>query len=257
MTEKSPSRRRETLLKSRLREEVQAGLAASRDPKNAGLPDLCLHQTTMYSPWFTDTCPECQHKFREGDMVRLCPKCGRVYHDDDQYQLHCWQDHFADGGVCRKGGFNRYHKRQRESCDYTWSGTFPEMCQEDDGKPAPSRPTQRIPQVTEQFLSGLEVFWTPFGEENVLEVPPGSRIVGHECPWCRFQIRAGDRVVKCPCGKCNTYFHDDVFRHLTCWNEWNGSEGNDYCPTTGAKIEREEEDAAAVHPASVAGDNGR
>lgn len=257
MTDTTPSERREAILKSRLREEVQVGIQASRDPKNAGLPDLYPRQTTMYSPWYTRTCPECKHRFREGDRVRICPKCGRAYHDDDQYQLHCWQDHFADGNVCRERGIDPITDQPREGCDYTWSGTFPDEGQ-DEQTPSPASPAQRIPHVTEQFLSGLEIFWTPFGEENVLEVPQGSPIVGHECPWCRFQIRAGDRVVKCPCGKCNTYFHNDIFRHLACWNEWNGSDGNDYCPTTSAKIERgRSPDTATTHFTQTDNDNGR
>ena len=245
MTTPDVSDRQEAILKSQLREQIRAGRLASRDPINAGLPDLYLRQTTIYSPWYTRTCPECKHKFREGDMVRLCPKCGRAYHDDGQYQLHCWEAHFADDGVCRVGGTDPITGLERESCDYTWSGIFPEAGQ--DGAPStPGRPAQRIASVTKQFLRGLEALWTPFGEEDVFEVPPESRIVGHKCPWCRFQIRAGDRVVRCPCGQCDTYFHDDVFRHLTCWDEWNGSRGHDYCPTTGAKIEKKRDETAST-----------
>jgi uncharacterized C2H2 Zn-finger protein len=237
MSEVDRSEHRKAILHARLREEMSAGLAASLDPENAGLPPLYRHETTIYSPWYTRACPECKHKFREGDTVRLCPRCGRVYHDDDQYQLHCWEEHFAEDGVCRKARIDPITGVPQEGCDYTWSGQFPEEGREAAEGPA-TRPTRRVARVTKQFLRGLEAFWTPFGEENVLEVSPDSPIVGHECPWCRFQIRAGDRVVKCPCGQCNTYFHDDVFRHLTCWDEWNGSQGHDYCPTTGAKIER-------------------
>jgi hypothetical protein len=29
----------------------------------------------------------------------------------------------------------------------------------------------------------------------------------------------------------------DIYRHLTCWNEWNGARGHDYCPTTCTPIE--------------------
>lgn len=61
-------------------------------------------------------------------------------------------------------------------------------------------------------------------------------MIGHKCPWCRFHIRIGDCVVQCPCGNCNTWFHDDLYRHLTCWNAWHGPQGNKYCPVTGAQI---------------------
>lgn len=226
---------REPLLRAHLRVEIDAGIAASRDPKNAGLPDLHARVTTIYSPWYTRTCPECKHKFREGDRVRLCPQCGQAYHDDDHYDLHCWQEHFADGSVCRPDRRDPIHGRHIPGCDYRWSGKFPDEEAETDDATS----STRITEVTAQFMSGLENVWSPFGEEDLFEVAADDPIVGHNCPWCRFQIRAGDRVVKCPCGECNTYFHDDVFRHLICWNEWNGSGGNDYCPTSGARIAQE------------------
>lgn len=227
---------KETSLKAYLRQEIDKGLAASRDPKNAGLPDLAPRTTTMYSSWYTRTCPVCKHKFREGDRVRLCPLCQQAYHDDDQYNLHCWQKQFSKGKICREGRFDPITDKEIKECPFPRKGKFSAVETAQDSKsPAPTR---RIAQITEQFLHGLENVWTPFGEESVIEVPEGSSIVGHKCPWCRFQVRAGDRVVKCPCGKCNTYFHDDIYRHLTCWNEWNGSRGHDYCPTTGEKIKR-------------------
>ncbi len=232
---RSRETRRETVLKTHLRDEMNAGIAAARDPDNAELPDLYARQTTIYSPWYTRTCPECKHKFREGDRVRLCPLCGQAYHDDDQYELDCWKDHFANSSVCRKGRRDPITNVFRPGCGYRWSGTFPDKGK---GADAESQPTRRVFEVTTQFLRGLENVWSPFGEELVFEVQAGTSTVGHKCPWCRFQIRAGDRVVKCPCGNCDTYFHDDIFRHLMCWDEWNGSQGNDYCPTTGARIER-------------------
>lgn len=89
-------------------------------------------------------------------------------------------------------------------------------------------------------------------------------------PWfaryrkvCGDKLREGDRVRRCPdCGEpyhddprfgrhcwqlqfagggiCNLCralvrdrLHQDVFRHLTCWNGWNGVAGKHYCPNTG------------------------
>ncbi len=219
-----------TPLKARLRQEIKAGIAASRDPENAGLPDLAARTTTIYSPWYTRTCPECKLKFREDDRVRLCPVCEQAYHDDHQYKLYCWQTHFANGAVCKKGGYDPIAEVNKPGCNYQWLGTFPD----ETGREI--QQSRRVVQVTAQFLYGLEKIWTPFGEEAVREVKQDDPIVGHKCPWCRFYIRPGDRVVKCPCGQCNTYFHDDIFRHLTCWNDWNGSKGHNYCPTTGVRI---------------------
>ena len=231
----SKGRTHENLLKARLRQEIDGGIAASRDPVNASLPELAARLTTIYSPWYTRTCPECKDKFREDDRVRLCPMCEQAYHDDAQYSLQCWRTHFAAGHVCKRGGYDPIAEVPRPRCNYRWSGKFPDEAGRTSQKAQGSR---RVERVTSQFLGGLATVWQPFGERTVREVKPGESIIGHKCPWCRFHIRAGDRVVKCPCGKCETYFHDDIFRHLTCWNDWNGTQGNNYCPTSGAEIAR-------------------
>ncbi|MDX9956170.1 MAG: hypothetical protein RBT75_18880 [Anaerolineae bacterium] len=235
MTEAKPSpseERRETALKAQLREQFEQGKRAAQDPANAELPELCLRTTTIYSRWFTLTCPECKHTFREEDKVRLCPECGQAYHDDAQYGLHCWQQHFAAGRECKPGGFDPFTEIDLPGCSYQWNGELP------DTATTEATADTRILAVTTQFQVGLRNEWTAFGDAQVIEVQPGSSLVGRKCPWCKFDIRAGDRVVKCPCGHCNTYFHDDVFRHLTCWNAWNGSRGSSHCPTTGAPLVR-------------------
>lgn len=225
---------REASLKAQLRKEIEEGIAISRDPANAVLPDLAARTTTIYSRWYTRACPECKHRFRGDDQVRLCPDCDQAYHDDSQYDLHCWQKHFANDRVCRPGRYDPIAEAHREGCHYKWSGRFPDEA----GSAASEQPIQRVAQVTDQFLQGVSAVWQPYGDEQVMEVKQGSPIVGHKCPWCRFEVRAGDRVVRCPCGNCDTYFHNDIFRHLECWNGWNGARGNDFCPTTGDKIEQ-------------------
>jgi hypothetical protein len=213
-------------------------MAMAVDPANANLPDLAIRTTTINSPWYARTCRVCRDKFREGDRVRLCPRCGEPYHDDRQYDLHCWQEHFVGGRKCTEGGPDRFNESGREipSCDYVGDGQLP-----DDPAVAASSHTDIEPRtppaaaMVTQFVTGLETVWHPFGKQQTIKVAPRSSLVGRNCPWCRFRVRAGDWVVECPCGTdCGTYFHQDVFRHLTCWNEWNGVAGNDYCPTTGA-----------------------
>ncbi|HEY0384843.1 MAG TPA: hypothetical protein VGC64_02475 [Pyrinomonadaceae bacterium] len=231
--QKSQPEHREPQLKAALRAEMETGMSASRDPQNAGQPDLAPRVTTIYSPWYTRACPVCKNKFRDDDRVRLCPLCEQAYHDDDSYHLHCWQERFKTEGICKVSRYDQILEREEQGCDYRWSGKFPKVTENRRG---PSQSQRRVALVTTHFLQGLEAIWKPYGEEAVFEVEENSAIIGHNCPWCRFQVRAGDRVVRCPCGKCSTYFHNDVFRHLTCWNDWNGSRGNDYCPTTGAKI---------------------
>jgi hypothetical protein len=220
------------------RMEFDLGNASSRDPANAFLPDLYPRTTTIYSPWFTRTCPVCRQRFREGDRVRLCPgvegkPCGQPYHDDRQYNLHCWQTHFRDGNVCKKAGFDRFAGLHLEGCGFSWSGTFPDQ---DPTTRLAENPAPRNEILVRQFELGLKSTWRAFGERAVLLATPGDSFIGHNCPWCRFQIRAGDHVVKCPCGRCETYFHDDIYRHLECWNQWNGSQGLHFCPTTGSRI---------------------
>ncbi len=223
--------------KGQCKAEIDLGMASSRDPVNAFLPDLYARTTTIYSPWYTRTCPVCRHKFREGDRVRLCPghqgkPCSQAYHDDSQYNLHCWHTHFTDGNVCKASGYDRFAERHIEGCRFTWSGEFPDQGQTG----AQAAPPSRNPILVRQFEAGLESVWQAFGEHDVILAQPGDFFIGHNCPWCRFQVRAGDHVVKCPCGRCETYFHDDIYRHLECWNEWNGSQGLFFCPTTGSRI---------------------
>ncbi len=221
-------------LKARIADEIEAGIASSQDPENAGMPDLSPRNTHRYSPWYTRTCPQCKLKFREDDQVRLCPQCDQAYHDDEQYNLRCWGRHFAKGRVCKEDRTDPITDIYRKGCDYRQSGRLPD--QNDDERPDVSA-FRRVEPVGAQFLSGLENIWTPYGQEKLVVVNEDDTMVGLKCPWCRFFIRAGDHAVKCPCGKCNTWFHMDIYRHLTCWNEWNGARGHDHCPTTGVLIE--------------------
>ena len=231
---------------------MDLGVASSRDPVNAFLPDLHPRTTTIYSPWYTRTCLVCGQKFREGDRVRLCPgvegkPCGQPYHDDSRYDLHCWRERFKSGQVCKKSGFDRFADRHVEGCRFTWSGDLSESGQStEQTKPE----SERRGLLIRQFEGGLKSVWHAFGEREVLLAKPGDSFIGHNCPWCRFQIRAGDHIVKCPCGKCETYFHDDIYRHLECWNAWNGSKGLSFCPTTGARIPQEKFANAMDEPPS-------
>jgi len=214
-----------------LHKELTIGLEMADDPINANLPDLNIRTTSIYSPWYAQVCSVCFFKFREGDKVRVCPKCKKVYHSDDQYQLYCWEEHFANGHICTKGQKDRFSDLEIPTCDFCLSEKMKEK------KSGESNTIQKNDVSTDtimvkQFVTGLEKIWRPFDEQAIEKIEPGSPIVGRDCPWCRFKIRAGDWAVKCPCG-CGTYFHQDIFRHLNCWNGWNGIEGNDHCPNTG------------------------
>lgn len=217
-----------------LREEMDIGQKMAADPTNANLPDLALRITSLHSTWFMRTCRVCQNKFREGDLVRLCPRCNQAYHDDSQFNLSCWQKHFSNGKICTEGGVDRFSKQPITPCAYQWNGRLPDT---------PNTPTSAeaspSPQTVNQFVAGLRLAWRPFGKREIHKVQIGDPIISRKCPWCRLHIRVGDWVVACPCG-CGTYFHEDIFRHLTCWNEWNGVEGHKHCPNTGHTYEQDE-----------------
>lgn len=234
-------------LKERLRENFTAGLAAARDPANAGLPNLALQTTTIYSPWFTRPCPECKDKFREDDRVRLCPLCKKAYHDDKQFGLDCWLKHFDHGQICTPPRRDPITETETVGCQYRWDHNLPDEKQNNSETVS----ARRFESLTRQFLQGMEREWKPFGEQEMHRAAKGDGVVGLECPWCRLKIRAGEYVVKCPCGKCNTYFHDDITRHLTCWNDWNGAKGMDFCPTSGARIEAKESQRGPIRIALI------
>ncbi len=224
-----------------LRDEIERGLTLASDPVNANLTALALRGTTIYSPWFVCTCKVCRFKFRVGDLVRLCPKCKEPYHADEHSGLDCWQRHFAPGHICSEGGKDRFGEDNavKPSCDFIWDGKLAGQ-----GPPqadaTPSNPSPHAALVT-HFIGGLEAAWRPFGGVETINALPGSESVGRRCPICRFLIRAGDWVVACPC-KCGTYIHQDVFRQLTCWNEWNGVQGKNFCPNIGSPLSRRTDD---------------
>jgi hypothetical protein len=212
-----------------LRSEVEVGMAMARDPLNAGKPPLAQRVTTMYSQWYGKVCKVCSFRFREGDVVRLCPKCSEPYHDDARYRLVCWAKHFANGQPCRKPGHDRFHDRQIPGCDFCCPELPPDPATVGD-KHEPASATAAEGTV-QQFVSGLSRVWQPFGDVTCQRVTAGHEAHGRVCPWCRFELRLGDQVVPCPCG-CGAYSHQDIYRHLTCWNNWHGVEGNNFCPIT-------------------------
>ncbi len=161
------------------------------------------------------------------------PKCGEAYHDDSQFGLHCWHQRFSGGKPCKEAGNRRFGPAL--SCDFRWQGPLPQSVGARPGA-AEELPRAAPPAaLVHLFLGGLEAVWRPYGEQKAFRVLPGTPPVGRNCHWCRCRVRAGDYAVECPC-RCGTFFHQDVFRHLTCWNEWFGVKGNDFCPNTGRPL---------------------
>ena len=215
---KEDKSRYKSSLERKIEAQFKKGFRVARDPHNSLLPDNALKQTTIYSDWYTKECTECKLVFREEDQVRVCPKCGDAYHEDLRYNLACWSDNVEDG-MCPCGDFELLDEplpQKPEEEEQGQSGVFA--------------------GVHEQFYEGLRSSWKDFGEESIRVqiAQDGDPVIGKRCPMCRFKIRPGDRYIQSPCG-CLTFFHNDLFRHLSCWNNWNGKDGKGHCPVSGQK----------------------
>lgn len=192
-----------------LRQAIERGLEMAQDPQNATIHDPCQSRiTTIYSPWLLHYCRVCRHTFREGDLVRPDPKRpGAMLHEDHRYGLHCWS--------------------KERGCPPTESES--PACDE---------------QVHRAFLRGIEAEWTPVGHTRTERVEASSDLIGRKCPICRHTVRVGDHVVRSPgFERSGGVFHQDMTRHLTCWDTWNRSSRTgvrDYCAFTGASLTPEQ-----------------
>src|SRR5258708_2897604 len=115
-------------LSEQIRAEFDLGIALAADPVNARRSGQALRETTIYSPWLTRACRVCKDRFRLGDQVRLCPECGEPYHDDDQYNLRCWQKQFGQGGICHPERIDRFGEQERvlAGCGFSLPMPLPE-----------------------------------------------------------------------------------------------------------------------------------
>lgn len=198
-----------------LRNALERGMDIARDPANAH----CTHPddtriTTIFSPWLLYTCRVCHHTIRQGDLVRPDPRVPapnpfspRMLHEDPANGLCCWS--------------------------------------RDRGLLIPDKPTiTACPhEVRDAFLRGLQQHWQPADVEKTVLVQPDDAeawaYVGRKCPICNHTVRPGDRVVPCPCGNgCGGVFHQDVIRHLTCWDTWNRGTRRTHCVFTEAPYQQ-------------------
>lgn len=199
-----------------LTQAFQRGLDMARDPLNArcAAPDES-RTTTMYSPWLLRLCPRCHHTFREDDLVRPHPdfpdRPDRMLHEDPRAGLLCWS---------------------------RVMGHTP---------PLPPEAVACSLDMRAAFLHGLEQHWKPAGNRDtsrLVLVAHGSPLVGRKCPVCRHTVRPGDLVLPCPCGTCGGVFHQDVTRHLTCWDTWVRGYVRPYCAFTGAPLPKDDQRAS-------------
>jgi hypothetical protein len=185
------------------------GLAMARDPQNAHLLDdpHAPRVTTIYSAWYRTVCALCRHTFREEDRVLPHPtRKGSMVHEDPHMALCCWS------------------RLLGQHVDAAYLSTI-------------------HAQVRAQFLQGLNTHWHPDPHVQQIIVEPESPFIRRRCPVCRHTIRIGDTVVVCPCGRdgCHGVFHQDITRHLTCWDTWSRGGNRPYCAFTGAPFQSEEE----------------
>jgi hypothetical protein len=186
-----------------LEHAIKRGIEMADDPLNAARKPHEPRITTLYSPWLLQTCRMCRHSFREEDQVLPDPHLAdAMLHEDPQAGLFCWSK---------------------------WRGLTPTK---------PSAPPLDA-AVREDFMRGVRQHWKPAGNLAVELVQRGMGLVGRRCPICRHTVRLGDHVVRCPCGRgCNGVFHQDLTRHLTCWDTWNRGSERAFCAFTQALYAR-------------------
>ncbi len=206
-------------LEKKIKKEIDKGKEIANDPINALLPDHAIRVTTITSDWFTQECEHCNLNFREEDHVHVCPKCEDAYHEDKRYNLNCWTNSQEKEGLCPCGEFSLTTDSKEEDKNIASDQ---------------ASSTVNLESIYEHFTNGMKNKWQSFGGEEieVLTAQSGSKAIGKSCPMCRFKIREGDRYVESPCG-CKAYFHNDIFRHLTCWNNWKGRGKKAHCPISG------------------------
>ena len=185
-----------------LEQQFLRGIEMAQDPLNAHAYGIdAVRVTTIYSPWMLRLCLTCRHTFREHDTVRPDPEQPeRMRHFDAQGGYFC----------------------TRTSCSIGAAS-------------APNSPESTA--TREAFLRGLQAYWQPTGGVSTILVTASSPLVGRKCPICRHTVRLGDAVVLCPCGHdCGGVFHQDLLRHLSCWDGWNRVKIPTHCAFTGAAL---------------------
>jgi hypothetical protein len=172
-----------------LQQMLDRGIAMARDPLNAAsLHDpQAARVTTLYSSWLLEYCRVCHHTFREDDIVRPHFELSDVMlHEDARTGLMCWSR-------VQQLPVSQPLLAQLEDIDEN---------------------------LREEFMRGLRIHWNPAKDAQAILVPSRSNLIGLKCPICRHTVRGGDWVVPCSCNRCGGVFHQDITRHLTCWETW-------------------------------------
>ena len=217
--EKPRSQKSFSELEKKLLTEFEKGEFSARDPENADLPDGAPRKTTIYADWLIDDCENCDHPFRLGDMVKVCPSCNSAFHEDDRFPLLCWTEVSKSEGEC-------------PSCGTSWTKEENKSDEDKEGT------RESYAEVAKIFTSGMLDTWKAFGDVPVRRAEKGDSVIGKNCPMCDYQIRRGDHYVTSFCkGKCKVYIHNDIFRNLTCWNNWQGMQGKRHCFISGGDCE--------------------
>ncbi|MFF5290776.1 hypothetical protein [Paractinoplanes globisporus] len=158
--------------------------------------------TGLNSWWNHLLCDRCGHTFRRGERVHVTREPRAAHHAELP-------------GVCH-----------------------------DPAKKAPSAPV--LAADVAEFAEGVEAVWgsgdTPvrtLGADDWRVARPPAPMQRTRCLVCAHTLRAGERVVVCPCNpgrpECAATIHRDPAAGLTCWETWRPAGTVTSCPITMAR----------------------
>ncbi len=212
---------------------LREGERAAQDPQNALLGPGEARRTGERSPWQGRYCLVCQHTFRTGDRVKLCPECQQAYHADPSAGLPCWTDQFQEPGAECRGEGCHYRPPEEELRQEIAEAEelLAKRAQQSGGK---------VTEVAKEFMQALDE--AEQGAELAERLSQREATSG-QSPWwrttchvCGHTFRTDDIVAGCPCvPPCSAKFHEDVFANMNCWSALLAG-GYDKCPGCGRPI---------------------
>jgi len=192
----------ESKIAKEFRDGIDSVKNRRRDPAGS-------RRTEKQSYWFADTCPECRHTFREGDLVQIAPD-GIVRHQDPV--LGCPIETKPSGTPSNTGI------------------VFEFLC----------GALSLWPTVERQYMLALDENH-PLSKSLV--AMPAHHFRRPRCVVCGNTLRAGEIVLICPCAahehrppRCQIAVHHDPLHGIYCYGDWHPEQYNLRCPATLRKI---------------------
>jgi hypothetical protein len=186
--------------------EFEVGVAAAFDPQKYLHGDVIGAALTGVNSWWNHLlCDRCGHSFRRGERVVVTAAPRTAHHAD-----------------------------------------LPEECGADLGSESPAPPLAAETAAVADFSDGVEDAW-PSGGIPVRTLAaadwwvtrPPAPMQRTRCLVCAHTLRAGERVVVCPCSperpECQAVIHRDPAAGLICWETWRPTGTVTSCPITMAR----------------------